>query len=100
MRVVTDAGAMRAAMLPTLTATSMRVAAAGATSARSACPVGATGDLKGSIGAVPIGLGMARWGAGIGSGEVDYAGYVEYGTYKMGARPFVRQSVNAASAAL
>ena len=53
--------------------------------AKAAVPVD-TGNLKSSIQTTQEGPVSAS----VGPRSVDYAGYVEYGTYKMGAQPYMR----------
>lgn len=54
-----------------------------------------TGNLKASIKAGPVTGGGAHLKVEIKT-EVDYASYVELGTSKMSARPFMRPGFNAA----
>lgn len=55
--------------------------------AKALCPVD-TGHLRGSIAHKVAGDGVT-----IGS-DVSYAGYVELGTYKMAARPYLKPAVH------
>lgn len=63
-----------------------------AQSARGMCPVD-TGALQGSISASQSGDGA------VVSVGADYGIYVEFGTYKMAARPFLAPSLSAAEGA-
>lgn len=64
-----------------------------AESARGMCPVD-TGRLRGSIGASQSGDGAVAY-----AGE-DYAVYVEFGTYKTAAQPFLMPALSAAEGAV
>lgn len=58
-----------------------------ATDARRLAPV-LTGDLRNSIDVLGVSNGVGRVGAGDAS--VDYAAYVELGTRKMAAQPYLK----------
>lgn len=58
-----------------------------ATDARRMAPV-LTGDLRNSIDVLGVSNGVGRVGAGDAS--VDYAAYVELGTRKMAAQPYLK----------
>ena len=88
MRVITDAGALRAAVLPGCSATSLRLARVWVDGARRRSRF-LTGLQRLSIEAVGLGDGGARWGT-----DVPYAVYNEFGTSKMSAQPFVRPSAD------
>lgn len=92
--VETNIGAAFAAMLPTLSAESLKIAQAGAAGASRRAAVD-TGRLQRSLRAFPTGRARARWGT-----NVFYSPFLEFGTWKMSARPFVRPSVDDARAAV
>lgn len=77
----------------TLPAALMAGAEAVADSARSMCPVD-TGRLRSSIG-----VSQSGNGAEVYAGE-DYAIYVEFGTYKTAAQPFLMPALSAAEEAV
>ncbi len=64
-----------------------------ADNARSMCPVD-TGRLRSSIGASQSGDGAVAYA------EENYAVYVEFGTYKMAAQPFLMPALSAAEGAV
>ena len=77
--------------LPGVQAAFMRKAEAGANAARSRAAVD-TGAMRASVYAEPTANG-SRFGA-----RVPHAVFVEYGTSKMRAQPFIRPSMNEAAA--
>jgi HK97 gp10 family phage protein len=92
--VSTDAGALRAALLPGCAAASLRAAEAGAQAAKSLARVD-TGEMRDGINAAPLPDGAARV-----SSPVPHSVFNEYGTSRMSAKPFMRPSMDAARAAL
>lgn len=58
--------------------------------ARREVPIGATGALHGSIQVARMGN---QWGVTAGGPDAPYATYVEYGTMKMNAQPFLRPAI-------
>lgn len=81
-------------LVPELTKIAVRVA----TAAKRLCPVD-TGRLRSSIGFDLVydsrGLvGRVGSGIGVGGGDtVEYAAYIEYGTSRMAAQPFLRPAL-------
>ena len=86
--VVTDEGALRAAVLPGCTATSLRLARVGQAGAQRRSHY-RTGLKRLSVEVLGLPGGGARWGT-----DVPYAAFNEFGTYKMSAQPFVRPSAD------
>lgn len=56
--------------------------------AKNECPIGITGNLQASIKA-----DVDEFSATIAP-DTDYAAYVEFGTYKMGAKPYMRPAAD------
>lgn len=71
------------------------------TTARQFVPV-LTGDLKKTIKQTEpvLGLGYVEFGFSAGDDHVDYAKYVEFGTYKMRPQPYMRPAAASQSALL
>lgn len=92
-RVVTNGGALRGALLPGLTAISLRKATAGAADAARRSRVD-TGAMRAGWKATPLPGGAAR----VSSGP-EYTVYNEYGTSRMAAQPMARPSMPIAAAA-
>ncbi len=67
--------------------------------AQARCPVD-TGALRGSIRAEKDPKDPFTWYLVAGNDEVDYADFVEYGTVKMAARPFLAPAADIAREAL
>lgn len=88
MRVETDAGAARAALLVGCAETSLRLARVGQAGAQRRARY-RTGLMRLSVEVLGLPDGGARWGT-----DVPYAAYNEFGTFKMSAQPFVRPSAD------
>ena len=89
-RVVTNAGALKAALLPGVTAASLKKATAGANAARHFAHV-ISGDMRRSIAVSPMPLGGARVSA-----SAKQATFEEFGTRYRPPHPFMRPSMDAA----
>ena len=92
-RAVTDVGALTAAALPGLAATSLRKAEAGAADARMRAHV-ITGEMRGGVHTLPLPLGGARV-----SGGSDHDVFEEFGTRFRPAHPWMRPSMIVAALA-
>lgn len=85
--VVTNAGALEAALMPGLEQTSERLARMGQRGAQSRARVD-TGQMRNSITVTPTGKAGRRVEAG-----APHSGFNEFGTWKMSAQPFMRPSM-------